>query len=75
LRRRLAQVRREDFALASEEHELGVQALAVPLRDMQGRTVAALNLVISGSLRAPEPLVRAMLPLMTEAARELRALL
>ncbi|KTT16634.1 IclR family transcriptional regulator domain-containing protein [Pseudacidovorax intermedius] len=75
LRRRLAQVRREDFALASEEHELGVQALAVPLRDMQGRTVAALNLVISGSLRAPEPLLRAMLPLMTEAARELRALL
>lgn len=75
LRRRLAQIRKDDHALASEEHELGVQALAVPLRDMQGRTVAALNLVLSGGLQPPEALERSMLPLLTEAARELRALL
>ena len=36
-------VRRQDMALASEEHELGVHALAVPLRNMNGQTVAALN--------------------------------
>lgn len=75
LRRRLAQIRKDDYALASEEHELGVQALAVPLRDMQGRTVAALNLVLSGTPQSPQALERTMLPLLTEAARELRALL
>lgn len=75
LRRRLAEIRRDDYALATEEHELGVQALAVPLRDMQGRTVAALNLVLSGALQPPPALERSMLPLLAEAARELRALL
>mgnify|MGYP003430262392 CR=1 FL=1 len=30
----VAQVRADDFAVASEEHELGVHALAVPLRNM-----------------------------------------
>ena len=49
LRQRIAQVRADDFCIASEEHELGVQALAGgKLRNMQGRTVAALNLVLSG---------------------------
>lgn len=75
LRQRIAQVRKDDFCFASEEHELGVQALAVPLRDMQGHTVAALNVVLSGSHHDEETLRRDMLPLLFEAAREVRALL
>lgn len=75
LRQRIAQVRKDDFCFASEEHELGVQALAVPLRDMQGRTVAALNVVLSGGRHQEEPLRREMLPLLFEAAREVRSLL
>lgn len=75
LRRRLAQVRRDDHCFASEEHELGVQALAVPLRNMQGRTVAALNVVLTGGHYAQEALRRDLLPLLFEAAREARALL
>ena len=42
----VAQVRRDDFCLAVEEHELGVHAIAVPLRDVKGRTVAALNVIV-----------------------------
>ncbi len=69
------QVRRDDHCLSSEEHELGVQALAVPLRDLQGRTVAALN-VVAGSHRAGlDNLQREMLPVLLDAARELRPLL
>ncbi|MBU1442369.1 MAG: helix-turn-helix domain-containing protein [Gammaproteobacteria bacterium] len=75
LRRRIAQTRKDDFCLASEEHELGVQALAVPLRDMRGHTVAALNVVLSGAPRAEDALRRELLPLLFEAARELRAVL
>ena len=75
LRQRLAEVRKDDHCIASEEHELGVQALAVPLRDMRGRTVAALNVVLSGGHRGDETLRRDLLPLLYEAAREVRALL
>jgi IclR family pca regulon transcriptional regulator len=75
LRRRLVQVRKDDHCIANEEHELGVQALAVPLRDMQGHTVAALNVVLSGTRYQEETLQRDMLPLLFEAAREVRSLL
>jgi IclR family pca regulon transcriptional regulator len=75
LRRIVARVRTDDWCLASEEHELGVHALAVPLRDLQGRTVAALNVVASPQRFAAEPLQRELLPLLMEAAHELRGLL
>ncbi len=75
LRQRIAQARKDDCCFASEEHELGVQALAVPLRDMQGHTVAALNVVLSGGHHEEDALRHDMLPLLFEAAREVRALL
>ncbi|PZQ76073.1 MAG: IclR family transcriptional regulator, partial [Variovorax paradoxus] len=75
LRQTLARVRKQDYCFASEEHELGVQALAVPLRDMRGRTVAALNVVLSGVRHSEEALQRELLPLLFEAAREVRAIL
>jgi IclR family pca regulon transcriptional regulator len=64
--------RADDYCQASEEHELGVHALAVPLRDMQGQTVAAIN-VVSSSLAGAGHL--SVLPLLLDAARELRPLL
>lgn len=69
------QVRRDDFCLASEEHELGVHALAVPLRNSKGLTVAALNVVVSSRRLPVQALARDMLPLLLDAARELRPLL
>ncbi len=68
-------VRAKDWCVASEEHELGVHALAVPLRNMQGHTVAALNVVTSADRLQPAPLLREMLPLLQDASRELRPLL
>lgn len=71
----LDQVRLDDYCVASEEHELGVTALAVPLRDMQGRTVAAINVVNSSQRLMHDALQRDLLPLLLDAARELRPLL
>ena len=71
----VAQVRADDYAVASEEHELGVHALAVPLRNMQGRTVAALNVVASPDRLEPAVMRGDLLPLLLDAARELRPLL
>ena len=59
LREEVAKVRVQDYCIATEEHEIGVQALAVPLRNMQGRTVAALNVVLSGGLRSDAEIGRA----------------
>ncbi len=71
----VAQVRLDDFAVAREEHELGVHALAVPLRNMQGKTVAALNVVAAPERLEPVAMQKDLLPLLLDAARELRSLL
>ncbi len=68
-------VRQQDYCVASEEHELGVHALAVPLRNMEGRTVAALNVVAAPQRLEARVLQRDLLPVLLEAARELRPLL
>lgn len=67
-------VREQDHCLAIEEHELGVQALAVPLRDMRGRVLAALNVVTATNRMTPGELEQRMLGLLQEAARVLRPL-
>lgn len=70
----VAQAKTNDYAIASEEHELGVHALAVPLRNMQGKTVAALNVVTSKERLQPNSYQRDLLPLLQDAAHELRAM-
>ncbi|MDB5942223.1 MAG: beta-ketoadipate pathway transcriptional regulator, PcaR/PcaU/PobR family [Ramlibacter sp.] len=69
------EVRAQDYCVAGEEHELGVHALAVPLRNMQGQTVAALNVVAAPQRLEARAMQRDLLPLLLEAARELRPLL
>jgi IclR family pca regulon transcriptional regulator len=75
LRARIDLARQEDFAIAREEHELGVLALAVPLRNMKGHTLAALNVVVSPERMDQSELQRTAMPLLLEASRELRSLL
>ncbi len=71
----LEQVRQQDFCIASEEHELGVHAVALPLRNLQGRVVGALNAVLTPARMARGAVQRELLPLLREAALELRPLL
>ena len=74
-RTRVAQARAQDYCVASQEHELGVFALAVPLRNMQGEAVAALNVVTTPERLQADVMQRDLLPLLLDAARELRPLL
>ena len=71
----IEEVRTQDWCVASEEHELGVHALAIPLRNMQGATVAALNVVAAPQRLEARQMQRELLPLLLDAARELRPLL
>ena len=75
LRLAIAAVRTQDWCLASEEHELGIEAVAVPLRNPKGQTVAALNAVVPVRSGGAQRLQRTLLPLLLEAAREVRGLL
>jgi IclR family pca regulon transcriptional regulator len=74
-REAMAEVRSRDWCYASEEHELGVHAIAVPLRDMEGRTVAALNAVAPPQRLSARAMESTLLPALLDAARELRPLL
>jgi IclR family pca regulon transcriptional regulator len=74
LKRRLKQVAKQDYCLAIQEHELGVDALAVPLRNERGDTVAALNLVRSGAGPNAPDLVTRWLQLLQQTAQALRLL-
>jgi IclR family transcriptional regulator, pca regulon regulatory protein len=69
------EVRTRDWSYASEEHELGVHALAVPLRNLRGETVAALNVVAPPQRLSGRAMEASLLPVLLDAARELRQLL
>ena len=68
-------VERADHCIASEEHELGVLAVAVPLRNAQGSTVAALNVIVPLDRADATSLRQGHLPRLRAAARDLREML
>jgi IclR family pca regulon transcriptional regulator len=74
-KQKLKQAAKQDFCLATQEHELGVDALAVPLRNARGDTVAALNLVRSGAAPNAPDLAKRWLPLLQQTAQALRPLI
>ncbi len=75
LRQVVAQARREGHCLAVEEHELGVLAVAVPLRNAQGRVVAALNVIVPPHAATQAGQRDEQLGRLHAAARDLRQML
>jgi IclR family pca regulon transcriptional regulator len=75
LKQKLKRIAKQDYCLATQEHELGVDALAVPLRNQRGDTVAALNLVRSGAAPNAPDLATRWLPLLQQTAQALRPLI
>lgn len=73
--RLLSEIKEQGWCYSSEEHELGVHALAVPIYGQQSRVVAALNIVSLTMRTTKEYLIQHILPLLQETARELRNIL
>lgn len=71
----LREIKLQDWCYSSEEHELGVHALAVPIYDGNSKVIAALNIVSPTMRTTSEYLVQHILPLLQETARELRNVL
>jgi IclR family pca regulon transcriptional regulator len=75
LREQVAQAQSNDYVISCEEHELGVSAMSVPLRNAQGQVVAALNVVLPSHAMSAVQMRQHFLPLLQGAAQELRPLL
>jgi IclR family transcriptional regulator, pca regulon regulatory protein len=77
LRRELQRVRTHGYAVIEEELEEGLRAIAVPIRDRSGRTIAAVNISTHIVRRTIESLTDDVLPLLRQTAddieRELHA--
>lgn len=69
LRRTLAEVREQGWAFVDQELERGVRSIAAPIRDSDGRVLAALNVGASASRMPAEQLKGRPLDLLVETAR------
>ena len=67
----LAQVRAEGYALNDQELEIGLRAIAVPVRNVVGATVAAMNVSAQASRFSRRELIEAALPALRIAAERL----
>ncbi|WP_445115820.1 IclR family transcriptional regulator domain-containing protein [Acinetobacter sp. WZC-1] len=68
----LAQITQSDYCVSKEEHELGVIAIAVPVLNAQGKTIAALNCMSQSNRIQEDYLIHQILPLLRNTANELR---
>lgn len=68
LRSILTEVRRDGYATTVDQLDYGITALAVPIRDQQGRTIAALNTSGYTGIVSPDLLINERLPDLQRAA-------
>jgi IclR family pca regulon transcriptional regulator len=73
LRREVAKVRAQGFAVVDQELEEGLRSAAVPIRDASGHPVAALNVSVHASRATMQALKREYLPPALETAAEIEA--
>ncbi|ETF01531.1 IclR family transcriptional regulator [Advenella kashmirensis W13003] len=71
----LHDIKEQDWCYSSEEHELGVHALAVPIYGQSAKVIAALNIVSSTTKTKKKYLIQHILPLLQDTAREIRAVI
>ncbi|WP_328669623.1 IclR family transcriptional regulator domain-containing protein [Streptomyces sp. NBC_00328] len=72
-RAELDRVRAAGYALVEAELEQGLRSIAVPVRDLAGRTVAAVNVAMHSSRRTVEACVSDVLPELRTTATRIEA--
>jgi IclR family transcriptional regulator, pca regulon regulatory protein len=75
LKRVLAAVRRQDYAVVDQELELGLRSIAVPVKDASGRSIAAINVGTQSARVSVAEMESKFLPALRSAASELGMLL
>lgn len=75
LRQKVAQTRKQGWCLVNQELEEGLVSMAAPIRDRQGRTVAALNISGQANRTSAKLMQDSMLPALLAAAQDISQLL
>ena len=75
LESKLAQVRGDDYSLLISEMVDGLAGLSVPLRERDGRVMAALGVSMVLGSRTEKQIITQCLPALRETARTVEALL
>ncbi|MDB5458674.1 MAG: pcaR [Caulobacteraceae bacterium] len=75
VRERIREAGRNGFSINDQELDVGLRALAVPIRDHRGRVIGALNAGGEAQRLANSALVGRFLPLLQEAAEEISQLI
>jgi IclR family pca regulon transcriptional regulator len=75
LRRALELVRQNGFAFVDQELEIGLRSIAVPVRNVSGRDVAAMNVSAQAGRVGRKEMEERYLPILQSAAQEVSALL
>jgi IclR family pca regulon transcriptional regulator len=71
IRKALARVARERFALSDQQLQLGLRSIAVPIPSKSGRIEVALNASAEGRRASKQDLIERFLPVLRRAADEL----
>jgi IclR family pca regulon transcriptional regulator len=58
----LQEVQSQGYALSKEELEIGINSIAVPIRDEKGKTIASMSIACSASRRNPQSMIQDLLP-------------
>ncbi len=72
LRKIIQKVRGDGFSLVDQEVEVGFRSISVPLRRLDGKTVAALNIGVHSERVALETMRDVFLPKLLEEAAALQ---
>jgi IclR family transcriptional regulator, pca regulon regulatory protein len=72
LRREILKVRTEGYALADQEAEIGFRSIAVPLKKLDGRTIASLNIGIHSERMPLKAMHGRFFPKLHALAQDLR---
>jgi IclR family transcriptional regulator, pca regulon regulatory protein len=75
LRRVLAQVRRQKYAINDQELDLGLRSCSVPVFDRDSNVVAAINLSMSSLRASVDEVAQKFVPTLTAASGEITAIL
>jgi IclR family pca regulon transcriptional regulator len=75
LRQALRLVLRNGYSLVDQELEVGLRSMAVPIRNPNGKVVAALNVGVHAQRLSVQELQNRFLPQLQIAAQELSMLL
>jgi IclR family pca regulon transcriptional regulator len=75
LRKAILKVRKDGYALADREAEIGFRSIAVPLKKLDGRTIAALNVGVHSERLPLKAMHGRFFPPLSTLAQELQPLL